>query len=201
VRYLALGDSISIDDYTEVPGGGAASQFAAKIGAEGARFVNLTRVGNTTLGVLMDLDRVSIQPEIVTLTAGGNDFLLGRSVEEVGENLESICERLTAFGCAVILNTVYDPTDGCDKLGARLGLSPEKRVEFSALNWRIRTLARARGFMLGDLETLFQGNGIAASPTWFVHQIEPNLLGATATAAHWLGLYRNWRHSNSGADR
>ena len=28
VRYLALGDSISIDDHTEVAGGGAASQFA-----------------------------------------------------------------------------------------------------------------------------------------------------------------------------
>ena len=30
--YVALGDSISIDDYTGLPGGGAASQLARKLG-------------------------------------------------------------------------------------------------------------------------------------------------------------------------
>ena len=37
MNYLALGDSISIDDYTEVAGGGAASQFARLIGATRSR--------------------------------------------------------------------------------------------------------------------------------------------------------------------
>ena len=32
--YLALGDSISIDDYTGVHGGGAPSQLARKLGLE-----------------------------------------------------------------------------------------------------------------------------------------------------------------------
>ena len=52
--YVALGDSISIDDYTGVRGGGAASQLARKLGVE---LVDLTRDGNTTQGVLADLAR------------------------------------------------------------------------------------------------------------------------------------------------
>jgi hypothetical protein len=43
--YLALGDSISIDDYTGVRGGGAASQLSRKLGL---KLVDLTRDGNTT---------------------------------------------------------------------------------------------------------------------------------------------------------
>jgi hypothetical protein len=42
---LALGDSISIDDYTGVPGGGAPSQLARTLGIE---LVDLTRDANTT---------------------------------------------------------------------------------------------------------------------------------------------------------
>jgi predicted RecB family endonuclease len=52
--YLALGDSISIDDYTGARGGGAASQLARKLGVE---LVDLIRDGNTTHGVLSDLAR------------------------------------------------------------------------------------------------------------------------------------------------
>ncbi len=45
--YLAIGDSISIDDYTGVRGGGAPSQLARKLGVD---LVDLTRDGNTTQG-------------------------------------------------------------------------------------------------------------------------------------------------------
>src|SRR6266487_3706303 len=72
--YLALGDSISIDDYTGVHGGGAASQLARKLGLE---LVDLTRDGNTTQGVLADLAAAPVAADIVTLTAGGNDLLGG----------------------------------------------------------------------------------------------------------------------------
>src|SRR5205085_8181948 len=71
--YLALGDSISIDDYTGVPGGGAASQFARLVRAD--KVQDLTYDGCTTTGVLEALAGVSIRPDVVTLTAGGNDFL------------------------------------------------------------------------------------------------------------------------------
>jgi hypothetical protein len=72
--YLALGDSISIDDYPGVRGGGAASQLARKLGFD---LLDLTRDGNTTHGVLADLDRAPGAAQVVTLTAGGNDLLGG----------------------------------------------------------------------------------------------------------------------------
>src|SRR5439155_3296975 len=72
--YLALGDSISIDDYTGVRGGGAPSQLARKLGLE---LVDLTRDGNTTQGVLADLAAAPVAADIVTLTVGGNDLLRG----------------------------------------------------------------------------------------------------------------------------
>jgi hypothetical protein len=39
--------------------------------------VDLTRDGNTTHGVLADLDRAPAAAHVVTLTAGGNDLLGG----------------------------------------------------------------------------------------------------------------------------
>src|ERR671935_14234 len=63
--YLALGDSISIDDYTGVRGGGAPSQLARKLGFD---LVDLTRDGNTTRGVLADLAGAPPAAEVVTLT-------------------------------------------------------------------------------------------------------------------------------------
>jgi lysophospholipase L1-like esterase len=72
--YHALGDSISIDDYTGVHGGGAPSQLARKLGVE---LVDLTRDGNTTQGVLADLTHAPAAADVVTLTAGGNDPLGG----------------------------------------------------------------------------------------------------------------------------
>ncbi len=70
--YVALGDSISIDDYTGVRGGGAASHLARKLGLD---LVDLTRDGNTAHGVLADLAGAPASAAVVTLTAGGNDLL------------------------------------------------------------------------------------------------------------------------------
>src|SRR3712207_720014 len=98
MRYLALGDSISIDDYTGVAGGGAAAQLARRIGAHGSDFVDLTRDGYVTDGVLADLERFRGDPEVVTVTAGGNDLLMGRSEREIVTNVHAICERLARFG-------------------------------------------------------------------------------------------------------
>lgn len=198
MNYLALGDSISIDDYTEVGGGGAASQFARLVGA--ASFQNLTRDGRTTAGVLEAWHEITIMPDVVTLTAGGNDFLQGSfqalnsgagwgqvASEPLG-NLEQIAARLAAFACPVIVNTVYDPTDGDDSLIASYGMTQQARTAFNALNDGIRALARRHGFLLSDLETLFHGHGATSHQPWIVMQIEPNLAGATAIARHWHDL-------------
>jgi hypothetical protein len=193
VRYLALGDSISIDDYTGVDGGGAASQLARLLEAD--EFVDLTRDGHTAEGVFADLRRRLGAPDVVTLTAGGNDLLQGRPAREVLHRLDAIGDRLESLGGRVVLNTVYDPSDGDDELGRReLGLPPVAiralRVELDALNDGIRRIAAGRRFLLADLLELYRGHGLAAAEPWFAAAIEPNLAGATATAELWHRLLR-----------
>jgi lysophospholipase L1-like esterase len=185
--YLALGDSISIDDYTGVEGGGAASQLARKLGFD---LVDLSRDGNTTEGVLADLATAPAAAEVVTLTAGGNDLLGGGLPRSILARLQLIAERIEPLGRHVVINTIYDPSDGDDAIGRReLGLSRlaalELRRRLNALNKGIEKLAGEHGFLLADLELLFHGHGIASPDPWFVQVIEPNLAGATAIAAHW----------------
>src|SRR5512132_3570173 len=106
---LALGDSISIDDYTGVHGGGAVSQLAHRLGAE---LVDHARDGNTTHGVLADLARAPAAADLVTLTAGGNDLLTGDLPRAILRRLQRIASRIEALGARVVVNTVYDPSDG-----------------------------------------------------------------------------------------
>ena len=188
--YLALGDSISIDDYTGVAGGGAPAQLARRLGVD---LADLTRDGNTTHGVLSDLARAPAAADIVTLTAGGNDLLGGQLPRGILRRLAQIADRIEPLGARVVVNTVYDPSDGDNEVGRReLGLSRlaalELRRRLNAVNGGIRRLAAERGFLLADLERLFHGHGVASSEPWFVHVIEPNLAGATAIADHWYEL-------------
>ena len=200
MNYLALGDSISIDEYTEVGSGGAASQFSLLIGA--TQFQDLTRDGRTTAGVLEAWSEITLRPNAVTLTAGGNDFLQGsfqalNSITDWGRvaseplgNLEEIAARLANFACPVIVNTIYDPTDGDDSRIASFGMATQARSAFNTLNDGIRDLARRHGFLLADLEKLFHGHGAASRKPWIVMQIEPNLAGATAIATEWHRLFQ-----------
>ena len=188
--YLALGDSISIDDYTGVPGGGAASQLARTLDLE---LVDLTSDGNTTQGVLADLARAPAAADVVTLTAGGNDLLRGEHPRAILRRLHQIAERIQPLGARVVVNTVYDPSDGDNDVGRReLGLSRlaaiELRRRLNAVNGGIAKLAGQHGFLLADLERLFHGHGVGSNEPWFVQVIEPNLAGATAIAAHWYEL-------------
>jgi acyl-CoA thioesterase-1 len=188
--YLALGDSISIDDYTGVRGGGAASQLARKLGVN---LVDLTRDGNTTHGVLADLAATPAAADVVTLTAGGNDLLLGALPRAILRRLHRIARRIETLGARVIVNTIYDPSDGDDDVGRReLHLSRLATIvlrrRLNAVNDGIGRLASDHGFLLGDLELLFHGHGVASDEPWLVQVIEPNLAGATAIAEHWYEL-------------
>jgi lysophospholipase L1-like esterase len=185
--YLALGDSISIDDYTGVSGGGAASQLARMAGLE---LVDLTRDGNTTGGVLADLARAPGAADTVTLTAGGNDLLIRRRPRTIMGQLHEIARGILPLGARVVINTIYDPSDGDNDLGpVELGLSRlatlELRRRLNAVNRGIKQLADEHGFLLADLELLFHGHGLRSQEPWFVQVIEPNLAGATAIAEHW----------------
>jgi len=188
--YVALGDSISIDDYTGVRGGGAPSQLAHKLGVH---LVDLTRDGNTTQGVLADLAAAPAAADVVTLTAGGNDLLGGDLPRAILRRLHQIARRIEPLDALAVVNTIYDPSDGDNDMGRReLGLSRlatiELRRRLNAVNSEIRELAREYGFLLADLEQLFHGHGVASDEPWFVQVIEPNLAGATAIAEHWYEL-------------
>ena len=185
MRYLALGDSISIDDYTGVKDGGAAAQFARRIGA--TEFHDLTKNGKITDGVIADLSDEGLTiPDLVTLTIGGNDLLLDQSLSRIATNLLVIMERLRVWRCPVILNTVYDPTDGHDDLIPEMA---SLRPRYEGLNEAIRRIAASYGFMLADLQELFHGHGIASHESWIIQEIEPNLAGASAIAARWHELF------------
>src|SRR5439155_26284670 len=146
--YLALGDSISIDDYSGACGGGAPSQLARKLGLD---LVDLTRDGNTPQGVLADLAAAPAAADVVTLTAGGNDLLGGDLPRAILHRLHQIAERIEPLGARVVINTIYDPSDGDNEVGRReLGLSRlatiELRCRLNAVNRGIAKLARERGF-------------------------------------------------------
>lgn len=203
MTYLALGDSISIDDYTGVKSGGAAAQLAHLLEAD--PFVDLTRDGRTSDGVLLDLGRSDLpRPDAVTVTVGGNDLLGGLFPRPMGdrnggdrlilgrldENLEAIADRLATMGCPVVISTIYDPTDGDDSKTEELGLSPEARPALAHTNRTIARLAAERGLLLCDLETLFHGHGFWSDDPWLVMHIEPNLAGATAIAKAWHALLK-----------
>jgi hypothetical protein len=170
-----------------VRGGGAPAQLARRSSLD---LVDLARDGNTTHGVLTDMARAPAAADIVTLSAGGNDLLGGEPPREILRRLGEIAVRIEQLGARVVVNTVYDPSDGDDELGRReLGLSRlatlELRRRLNALNRGIASLARDRGFLLADLERLFHGHGVASNEPWFVNVIEPNLAGATAIAEQW----------------
>ena len=142
----------------------------------------------------------------MTLTAGGNDLLGGDRPRHVLRRLHAIADRIQQLEARVIVNTVYDPSDGDNEVGRRaLDLSRlaalELRRRLNALNGGIRTLAAEHAFLLADLEHLFHGHGVASAEPWFVQVIEPNLAGATAIAEHWYELLRPESRYPSLADQ
>ena len=138
---------------------------------------------------------------LVTITAGGNDLLqnlfvgqeeLSTTVDMVGQNILKVIKTLQGnfTKCDIILNTIYDPTDGSGQLDAELDVS-------GLLNWLyecnsiIQTIAGETGCLLADLYQHFEGHGLAegeASQRWFWDEsmIEPNALGASETRRIWL---------------
>ncbi|RYG49624.1 SGNH/GDSL hydrolase family protein [bacterium] len=204
MTYLAHGDSISIDLYTGVEGGGAASQLSRLLKADS--FLNLTRDGIVSERVRNELRegwRMKDRPpiDVVTLTLGGNDILAGYFSRTAGDrgqgkiafdafvrNFTEIADILSRLECPVVLNTIYDPTDGDDAKAAQLGLVPEARQALNDANALIKRMAWKHSFPICDLQALFHGHGFWSAEPWIVHHIEPSHLGATKIAEAWYRL-------------
>lgn len=219
-HYVALGDSISIDDYPGT-GWGAASllhrnraefpEFAGRdlVSANpGCRFTNHCMDGATS-GLTLDFQIPELvadpaKPDLVTITAGGNDFipLFGHpeaaaraEIHAITERVQSLCRcvRQAAPDAVVILGTIYDPSDGTGEMSDVSAKDwPHGPALFEELNDGLRQVAAGAGVRLADIHAAFRGHGATAgdiqqpppgtpdAACWICNLIEPNRAGANA---------------------
>jgi len=185
--YVALGDSMSIDDYAGGAGRGAASLLyrncdadfpewaGQELAATGLQAHILAQDGATAADVLQQqLPLIEQPPTVVTLTMGGNDLLAiygNSAVAEtaIGEVIavgEEVLSRLNAAsgGARIVVTTVYDPSDGTGDAGAAglLWPWPEGPAVVRALNAALTGLARRHGALVADVHGWFLGHGVTA---------------------------------------
>lgn len=171
----------------------------------GVEFLHLAEDGvmidDVTTEELARLGRDSTDPDILlTLTAGGNDLLdalaagrpldkaVARIIRRYTDLVESIRDELPR--AALVLTTVYDPTDGTGMLP---GLEAFGRLPLEYLrqfNDHVRETARATpGTTLADVHRHFMGHGVTAPmpDRWYWHRnmIEPNARGASEIRRVW----------------
>jgi SAM-dependent methyltransferase len=191
-HYVALGDSISIDDYSGGVGCGGASLLFAnrdddfpewqgrdlRTAEPGAVFSLLATDGATTRTLLdLQLPRLAalrVRPDLVTLTIGGNDLMgaygdtgaargvIARVRTALDRALPEIADLVGPDG-RVVLGNVYDPSDGTgDADGLGLPPWPEGVATIRELNDVLRTVAVRHGVATAEIAGHFHGHGILA---------------------------------------
>jgi lysophospholipase L1-like esterase len=189
--YVALGDSMSIDDYAGGAGRGAASlllrnqddDFPAWRGQDLAsrdprgHMVLLARDGATSAAVasnqVASLRQLGAAPTLATVTMGGNDLLIAygdtaaarraiRNVIASGQAVLAGLRDLMAPEAPILLATVYDPSDGTGDTGL-VGFPPWPHVLdlLTELNLELRALAAEYGAFVADVHGRFLGHGLA----------------------------------------
>ena len=186
-QYIALGDSISTDDY---PGRdrGAVSLFYLNRDEDFPEFeerdllslnsemqvIFAASNGATTETVLhAQLSQLPPNPPgvtLVTLTIGGNDLLraihgdLSRIEEHTTKIVNNIQRILTIVqttfpSSLILLGTIYDPTDGVGDLFSPDQPLTEALTMIDRINARIRSFARPPRIQLVDIHQHFLGHG------------------------------------------
>jgi lysophospholipase L1-like esterase len=190
--YVALGDSISIDDYSGGPGRGGASLLFAnrdddfpewrgrdlRTADRDTRFSLLATDGATTRTLLdaqlPSLAALRVRPTLVTVTIGGNDLLgaygdtraardvVVRVQDALAHALCDIAGSLAPSG-RIVVGTVYDPSDGTGD-AARLGLPswPDAVAVIEELNDGLRGVAARHGALVAEIAGRFRGHGLLA---------------------------------------
>ena len=245
-RYIALGDSMSIDLYPALDAGevdvavalervttagrvaplGAASllyknseeRWPDDVGDDlsslfpGIELTNLASDG-ATIGEVFGEQIPQLEDTddrvLITLTAGGNDLLsavgnrprrdlLEKIADDVAEAYDFLLDLLRGkfSNAAIILTTVYDPSDGTGRIPGVYDGGPALPLEIlDGLNDHIRSLAGGTpGVLLGDAHRHFLGHGVTAAEEdrwyWRRSLIEPNAAGANALRHIWLDALR-----------
>jgi lysophospholipase L1-like esterase len=157
--YLALGDSMSIDDYTGVVGGGAVHQFLLTLGC---RLAEVPRTG---------------RGDLITLTAGGNDLLI-RADELIATGVGPFAvEHVTLLKdirranpeAIFIVGDIYAPAFPLSEAATR-------RLEEA--NEAIRMNCAQVGARLAPIHASFHGH----EGSFLCRGIEPTLRGAREIA-------------------
>ena len=167
--YLALGDSMSIDDYTGEKGGGAVSQFFQSLAD------NWSLLDKTFDGCRMEDVPLGIHGDLITLTIGGNNLLQNRDrILEVGfDEFEDAHLKLLATirdqnpSSKLIVGDIYTPG---------LPLSDEEVAALGKVNEIIAGNCRKVKAKLAKINEAFLGK----EETYLCLAIEPTLEGATA---------------------
>lgn len=169
--YLALGDSMSIDDYTGVSGGGAVSQFHRMLG------VGWQLDDRTCDGCTIPLVPHRGRGDVITLTVGGNDLLRSRD-DYLRDGLNAFAHdhlgllraiRLHNPEAIFIVGDVYQPA---------LALSVVETATLAAANEIIRDNISAVGSYWAPIHDAFLGH----EADYLCFAIEPTLAGATTIA-------------------
>lgn len=185
--YVALGDSISIDEYAGGRGRGGASLLARNrdedfpqwLGADlGTLEYHLLATDGATVETLLHhqvprLERLGVRPSVATVTIGGNDVLGAygdtaaalQAVTTVAASVAQALVRLQATmqrSGTVVVGTVYDPSDGTGD-AARVGLPPWPDVVevLATLNEALRAVAGQHGAVVAEIHREFLGHGLA----------------------------------------
>jgi len=174
----------------------------------GVELQNLAEDGATigdVFGSQLSLLEESEVPTLLTLSIGGNDLLsafanrpvaslLQGIVKDIGDGLEFLTESLRRVrpNAALLMTTVYDPSDGTRKIpGVFDNTGPLPIEAVHDLNARIKMLAsRLPRTALTDVHTHFLGHGVTAKEAdrwyWKRSLVEPNALGASEIRRLWL---------------
>jgi len=187
--YVALGDSMSIDDYAGGPGRGAASLFYRNhpdwpefdgrdllsvfpdLGFRLLAFDGATSEGVLSLQV-PSLRELPVPPKVITLTVGGNDLLSyfgigerdgGRAAEHLRVRLERVltacCSVVGDLGC-VLVGNIYDPTDGTGSVpGSGFPFWSDSMPVLERFNRTIAEVVQEFPARLVDIHRHFRGHG------------------------------------------
>jgi hypothetical protein len=190
-HYVALGDSMSIDDYAGGQGRGAASLLFANdderfpdwrgrdlVSAGLAdKFVQLAHDGATSSDVavrqLAALGGLAVVPVALTVSMGGNDLLsvfgdtpaartaIAGLRANAGTALGGL-RHLVGPSAPIALATVYDPSDGSGDIAAvGLGPWPEASELVRELNDVLRAVADVHDVVVADVHRRFLGHGLS----------------------------------------